>query len=156
MLTAVRLILDGQRSAAATLFAAILIRDLEDFESYNNYGFCLLPDDPEAALSALEKAHSLGDNSSVNLTNRVLALSWLDRSAMALELAFNATQEWGKLDQTPSFLWDFKSQREETFLLANVCPRCYLVRLSVRIAESTGDDVLSARWRRFAEKVGIG
>jgi hypothetical protein len=153
--TAVGLIRDGHRKAAATLFGAVLKTDLDDGELYNNYGFCLLPDQVHNAYAALEKALQLGYNATVNLVNRVLALHWMGRSAVALELAEDQISNPADLDDTPSYLWDFESARENPTLLSQVSPKVYLIRLAIHIARTTGDAILLARWLRISSDLGV-
>jgi hypothetical protein len=153
--TAVGLIKDGHRKAAATLFGAVLKTDLDDGELYNNYGFCLLPDHAHDAYAALEKALQLGYNATVNLVNRVLALHWMGRPAVALELAEAQVSNPTDLDDTPSYLWDFETASDNPTLLSQVSPRAYLIRLAVHIARSTGDTILLARWLRISSDLGI-
>lgn len=152
--SAVRLIKDGHRHAAATLFGAVLAIDFEDGQLYNNYGFCLLPDDVQAAYAALEKACSMGYGEPVNLANRILALYWMGKPVMALELAHehltNTNPE--TLDEAPSYLWDFTSGRDDPRMMDSVSPRDYVVRLAVHIAGDTGDEVLLGRWLRIADR----
>lgn len=133
--SAVKLLKDGHRRAAATLFGAVLATDFEDGKLYNDYGFCLLPDDTQAAYVALERACSAGYGEPVNLANRILALYWMGKPAMALELAHEYLSNWEKPDEAPSYLWDFKLGRE--------------------IAGETGDDVLLARWLRIADRYRV-
>jgi hypothetical protein len=153
--SAVRLIKDGHRRAAATLFGAVLAIDFEDGQLYNNYGFCLLPDNAQAGYAALEKACSMGYGESVNLANRILALYWMDKPAMALELAHEHLSNWEKLDGARSYLWDFRSGRDEPRMLDRVSPRDYVVRLAVHIASETGDEVLLARWSKIADRYRV-
>lgn len=151
--TAVRLLAAGERGAAAALFDTAREFDWSDALIQNNYGFCVLPDDPEVALVALEYAGSTGLHTTVNTANRMLALHWLGREAAALVIAENAMEHWDDLDSHPSWLWDFTGNRSQTTLLDGVCPRCYLVRLAGAVAEASGDTTEVERWGRRLAKL---
>jgi hypothetical protein len=124
-------------------------RDLEPAnpEAQNNYGFCLLPDNPEESLQALERAREMGySNKTGNVGNRMLALHMLGRDAAALTLAERVVEDWESHDRRRiDLLWDFDSM-EDPKLSENECASCYVVELAVRIAESA-EDPLKARWR---------
>lgn len=151
--TAVRLLAAGERGAAAALFDTARQFDWADALIQNNYGFCILPDDPEAALVALEYAGSTGLHTTVNTANRMLALHWLGRPAAALAIADGALEHWNDLDSHPSYLWDFVGTRSEATLLDGVCPRCYLIRLATAVAEASGDLTEIERWSRRLTKL---
>jgi hypothetical protein len=143
--TAVRLLHEGHRVAAAAMFDAARHEEWENAHLHNNFGFCLLPDDPAAALEALELASRLGYRGTVNVDNRVLALFRLGRRAAALDVAERAVEGWKDLDNhTGAYLWDFTSP--EPKLLEKACPRCYLLKLAVHMANESGDEPAAARW----------
>jgi hypothetical protein len=143
--TVVRLLLDGRRSTAAAVLDAARQDHWDNPYLQNDYGFCLLPDDPAEALKAFELAASLGSSRTVNICNRVLALFRLGRNAAALELADQAIEHWNDLDHTPAYLWDFTTS--EPKLLTRACPRCYLLALATRVADTSGNELVAARWR---------
>jgi hypothetical protein len=142
--TAVRLLIEGNRSAAAAVYDAARQEHWDDPVLHNNYGFCLLPDNPSEALAALELAANLGTSLTVNVCNRMLALFMLGRHAAALELADRALANVDSLDVDLSYLWDFTAA--EPKLLTRECPRCYLVKLAVYVADASGDELAAARW----------
>lgn len=154
--TGIRLLVAGERGAATALFDTAREFDWADALIHNNYGFCILPDDPAVALVALEYAASNGLQMTVNIVNRMLALHWLGRSAAALVIADDAMDRWSDLDSRSSYLWSFVGGRSETTLLQNVCPRCYLVRLAAAIAEASGDATEVERWGRRLAKLTHG
>jgi hypothetical protein len=142
--TAVRLLSEGNRGAAATMFDAARHEEWDNAEFHNDYGFCLLPDDPAGALEALELASRLGFRRTVNVCNRVLAIFRMGRHAAALEVAERAIDRWNDLDTDPSFLWDFTSP--EPKLLERESPRSYLAKLAAYVADASGDRAAAARW----------
>jgi len=84
----------GRRSAAAALFEAAKRDNPDDAEVRNNYGFCILPDNPEDGLQEIRAAEALGFTPrSVNLANRMYGLFRLRRYASALEVAERLFQE---------------------------------------------------------------
>jgi len=149
--TAVRLLHEGHRGAAAAMFDAARHEEWESADFHNNYGFCLLPDDPAGALDALELASRLGYTETVNVGNRVLALFRLGKHAAALEVAERAVDRWKDLDTDSSYLWDFASP--EPKLLDKQSPRRYLLKLAVHIANASGNEVAAARWEDIQRRL---
>lgn len=146
VLPAVKLLCQDQRESAAMLFQPFLDKDWDDGELYNNYAFCKLPDAPEEALTALEHAVEVGDERSVNLANRILALYWLGRPAAALELAGGIIDRWTDFSVEACHLWDYSSDRKATKLQEFDCAKCYIVELGYFIACSTGEDLVAKTW----------
>jgi hypothetical protein len=143
--TAIHLLMSGRRNTAAAMFDAARQDNWDDPELQNDYGFCLLPDDPLEAVKALEFAAKLGFSSTVNTCNRMLGLFMLGRHATALEVADQAMERWGDLDRVPSYLWDFAAS--EPTLLTRARPCWYLLELAVHVADASGDALVAARWR---------
>lgn len=151
---AARLLHEGQFGAAAAMFDAARHERWEDAELHNNFGFCLLPEDPEGALEALELANRLGLRRTVNACNRILALFLIGRHAAALEVAEHAIDRWKDLDRDlAAYLWDFKSP--EPKLLDRQCARCYIVRLGVHVADASGNELTAARWRDIQRRLRV-
>ena len=123
-------------------------------ELQNDYGFCLLPDDPSEALKALELAVKLGYSSSVNICNRVLVLFRLGRHAAALEVADQAIEGGVTLVVQPSYLWDFTAS--EPKLLSRARPRRYLLELAIYVADASGNELVAARWRDLKSRLQHG
>lgn len=143
-ITAIRLLMSGRYNTAAAMFDAARQDNWDDPELQNNYGFCLLTDNPLEALKALELAAKLGFSPTVNICNRVLALFKLGRHATALEVADQAIERWSDLNLDPSFLWDFTTS--EPKLLTRVRPRWYLLELATYVADASGNELVAARW----------
>lgn len=142
--TAIRLLISGRRGTAAALFDAARQDNWDDPVLQNNYGFCLIPDDPSEALKALELAIKLGFSRTVNICNRVLALFMVGRHAAALEVADQAIERWGDLDNDLATLWDFTTP--EPKLLTRVQSRPYLLGLATYVADASGNELVAARW----------
>ena len=101
-------ITEGRRREAVALFEATLHLEPDSQIALNNLGFCLLPDEPKAALDVLERAvaSGRGDVDLANL-NRVLALASLGRYTSALGLVESMLDEWGPQRLAPpTYLWD--------------------------------------------------
>src|SRR5712692_7826108 len=79
---------NGKPELAAAIFEALTNVNQNDAEALNDYGFCLLKVDAQAALEVLERSGGIyrGRNL-VNLANRVLALHLLNRTEDAYALA---------------------------------------------------------------------
>lgn len=152
--TAARLLRSGRRNTAAAMFDAARQDNWDDPELQNNYGFCLLLDDPLEALKALELAAKLGFSYTVNVCNRLLALFMLGRHAAALEVAEQAIERWDDLDQDPSYLWDFTSS--EPKLLTRARPRPYLLDLATHVADASGNELVAARWHNLNSRLTGG
>ncbi len=149
--TAIRLLMNGSRKTAAAMFDAARQDNWDDPELQNDYGFCILPDEPSEALKALELAAKLGFARTVNTCNRVLALFMLGRHATALEVADQAIERWSDLDLEPSFLWDFRAS--EPKLLTRVSPRWYLLDIATYVADASKDQLVAARWHNLVERL---
>ena len=148
--TAIRLLLRGRRNTAAAMFDAARQDNWDDAELQNNYGFCVIPDDPSEALKALELAAKLGFSSTVNICNRVFALFLLGRHAAALEVADQAIERWSDLDSDLSYLWDFRSP--EPKLLSPTNPRRYLLELATYAADAAGNELVATRWHDLSSQ----
>ena len=77
----------GESEMAAAIYETIVDESLNDSHAQNNYGFCLLPNNPEAALDCLTKASKAPNHHElITLANSVLAFHLLGRDAEALLL----------------------------------------------------------------------
>jgi hypothetical protein len=86
--SAIEFLQAGRRSAAAALFEAAKRDNSSDSDVRNNYGFCILPDDPQGGLQEIHAAQELGFiHTGVTLANRMYGLFLLKRFASALEAA---------------------------------------------------------------------
>ncbi|MCU1437959.1 MAG: hypothetical protein JWP66_1046 [Naasia sp.] len=146
--TALDLLRDGRRAAAAALFHTIVQSDPGNAAAANNFGFCVLPENPELALQYLIRADKFGYNSPIiNIANRVLALHLLERHASALALAEQWWVERPTDEITGSvYLWDLKRL---TFTEAHVThtePAKYIAELARRVAARTDDAAAEATW----------
>jgi hypothetical protein len=102
----------GRSEEAAAVFAGVVELCPDDADARNNYGFCLLPTDPEAALVELERARDLGVRPrAINAANRALALHLLGRNADAVTVATEALVAADRC--SGAFLWwhDCDAQR---------------------------------------------
>jgi len=138
---------EGRRQSAAAIFEAIARVSPGDAAAHNNFGFCLLPDDPGKALEELETAASLGMASrGTNVGNRMLALCRLDRTVSALALA-EEYFEGGADRETanrPAFMWSFELDDPKLLEVGDVA--VYVAELAAHSSVSAGDAQLGARW----------
>lgn len=146
---AVEMIRGGRRSGAAAIFESISKLQPHDEDALNNWGFCLLPDDPAKALDLLQRAADLGSSDSpVNVANRVLCLACVDRPASALSLAERYWNEGVKPALTSAFLWSFEDRSQGDFELLDIHDvDGYIADLAAEIAVAAGDQTLAAQWR---------
>jgi len=112
----------GRTSEAAALFAGIVELRPEDADARNNYGFCLMPDDPAAALAELDEARRLGVRPTVvNAANRALTLHLLDRNNDA-RAVIEETLSAGVRPTGGAFLWWHDPAAETLRLQENASP----------------------------------
>lgn len=149
---AIEMLRDGRRVAAAAIFESIAEIQPNDAHAFNNWGFCLIPDQPDVALPLLQQAATLGlDSLGTNVGNRVLCLSLIDRTASALSLAerFWSTVP-AALTREPGFMWERTSPGGD-FEIAEVrdCSH-YVASLAAELAHTAGDPTLADQWRERA------
>lgn len=125
VLKAVELLRAGKPAEAADIFAGIVALRPGDGEALNNYGFCLLPVDPQAALVALQGA-ALYDRREplINVANTALALHLVGRDEEALALAAQGATELGDAD-AGAFLWSHDCTTGELLLTEDEAPHTY-------------------------------
>ncbi|MFN8149098.1 MAG: hypothetical protein U0R76_16750 [Candidatus Nanopelagicales bacterium] len=70
----------GDRASALAIYELLVDMQPTSSVAQNNFGFCLIPDDPARALEHLETAERLGYEDAVNLANQILCLRLLGRS----------------------------------------------------------------------------
>jgi hypothetical protein len=139
----------GRRSAAAALFEAAKRDNPDNPEVRNNYGFCILPDDPERGLQEIYAADELGFTPRcVNLANRMYGLFRLRRYASALEVAERLFGE----DDHEAWLWDWRKEPENTTIQC-VNARSYGVQFALDIAQETGDSAQANLWATRADEL---
>jgi hypothetical protein len=138
---------EGRHATAAAIFDACRIAAPSDAEAHNNYGFCVLPTDPQEALAALETAAQLGMRyAPVNVANRMLALVRLGRPATALEVAsrFAATRAWSR--PAFGFLWSWDAEPPKLSAVEDI--RLYVAAFALDVATNVDDDVAIRSWKR--------
>lgn len=155
---AIELLTSGQRGAAAALLDASRTLDDDLAEPHSDYAFLVLPDDPEGALRALDRARALGHDRTVSLGNRALCLALLGRGKEGLPEAGRVLSEYDQEDSTKSFMWDAGSALagQPGVLVRDVSPRDYVLDLGALIAESVGDEAAAAVWRNEGERLRQG
>jgi tetratricopeptide (TPR) repeat protein len=140
----------GRRSEAAALFEAVRRLTPDDAAAQNNYGFCLLPDQPDIALTALEQASRLGYKPiSVNVGNRLLALYRLGRLTTALDLADHSFEACLAENLWGGTMWDYEAKIPKLIDVEDV--RNYTIGLAFKIAQASGVAELEELWKRRYE-----
>jgi hypothetical protein len=138
---------EGRYANAAAIFDACRIAAPSDAEAHNNYGFCLLPTNPQEALTALETAAELGLRyEPVNVANRMLALVRLGRPATALEIAsrFAATPAWSR--PAFGFLWSWDGESPKLTEVKDI--RLYVAAFALDVATKANDEAAIHSWKR--------
>lgn len=152
---AVEYLRTGRRAEARAVFETVRHLNPSDAEAANNYGFCLLPDDPASALLALEEAARLGyDQRAVNVANRVLCLIRLGRLTTALDLCEKTLLDWDILSAREAYLWDLDEEEEGEPSLSSVDDaRVYLAELGLMAARASADIATVEKWTEFRRRV---
>ncbi|MDE0656023.1 MAG: hypothetical protein OXH58_05555 [Acidimicrobiaceae bacterium] len=137
---AVAFIEDGQPAKAATLFEAVTLEEPDDPAAFNNLGFCLIPDQPERALVALERSLILpACDTLLNSINRAVCLGRLGRYTSAIDLASSALETIDNNENFFSWLWDVQDLLANNSAALVTCddPAQYLTDLLGALKEMT-------------------
>jgi hypothetical protein len=148
VMPALRHLEEGKPEIAAGIFDAQRRAFPDDARAHNNFGFCSMPLDLRAALSALEEAASLGLNlEPVNVANRMLVLREHGRPTTALALAdrFVESSAWER--PAPGYLWDHKAAPGDWSLTLADC-RQSIAEMAAAMSAAVGDDAATAVWTR--------
>jgi tetratricopeptide (TPR) repeat protein len=97
----------------------------------NNYGFCLLPSDPAAALTEIERAEELGGKKPAVMLNRVLALHQVGRDSDALYAGNSGIDRAPPVRDPELLLWICRG--DHSLALARIDYRKYLRLLVAHI-----------------------
>lgn len=125
----------GRDTEAAALFGGVVELRPDDADARNNYGFCLMPSDPRAALEQLEKARELGVSPfRLNAANRALALHLLHRDDDARRVIDEALAADGA-PGTGAFLWRHDPMTGGLQLQENGDPTAALHWLAIHLGD---------------------
>jgi hypothetical protein len=145
---ALDLLREGRREQAAAIFRAVTEVDPRRAEAHNNYGFCILPDDPSRALTAFDAAARLGwEWSPISISNRMVAYVELGKFTTALDLADEVFAKYDDLPATPGWLWSRSAPMSDPKLDDVQDSRAYIVKVAMEAAERSGDDQLIRLWK---------
>lgn len=139
----------GRREEAVALYRGLVRMHPDNPDVNNNYGFCLLPDAPEAGLQWLERAAALrsgGDLDGTNLANRLYALHRLGRHEEALALASQLTASDAPVAFPFAFLW--RDAVDGPVLGERVDTQRYCYELAHAAARKQGDEAAEAGWAK--------
>ena len=152
---AIELLLAGQRAAASAVLDTSRRLEPDLPEPHNDYAFSVIPDDPAAALEALEHARSLGYDRTVGVANRALCLAMLGRPQDALDAARRVVDGYPAEDSDASYLWDPDAALDggAAGLQEGVSPRDYVLDLAVAVAARTGDPDLARSWQADRDRL---
>ena len=104
---ALAFIRDGEPAKAAVLFESVTLQEPDSADAFNNYGFCMIPHQPDRALEAFERSIDLaGCDVLLNKINKALCLALIDRHTSAIELVSAARRELDEDEEYSYFLWD--------------------------------------------------
>lgn len=140
---------EGRRPEASALFEFALTQQPDDPDALNNLGFCLLPDDPEAALVYIRRARAQGYTPlGINVFNEATALLALGHARQALQAV---EDQWGPISTAPRYaatLW--KHDDDGNYSLVQVTDvKSALLDLGVELARSHGG-AAAERWHARA------
>ncbi|MFC9250049.1 hypothetical protein [Amycolatopsis thailandensis] len=138
----------GRTRDAAALFEFALNESPHDAELLNNLGFCLIPDDPRAALSRLEEAIQRGyEHIAINLYNRALCRLLLGDLRGCI---YMITEAWPLGEGELASLW---SPGPHGLKLAQpVDTQHELARLAHRAASTLGDLDAAEYWSAIVDR----
>lgn len=142
----------GRTSDATAIFRALLKIRPNDPEISNNYGFCLIPEDPAVALGWLNRAADLREGADgTNLANRVFACLRLEQYGDVIVLAEQLWQIDDK-DLARAYLW-LEAEDDSLTLGESVAAKPYVALLAHRAAVAIGHDS-EPLWRGRVEAGG--
>lgn len=139
----------GLHEEAAALFDAARTLEPQNSEAHNNFGFCMMPEDPGAALTALARSEALeSDVFPINRMNQALAHLLLGDLDSAQRCAASAFDQRKQISST-GWLWDEYQALVPSDLSLSLCkPLDYLCRLGEFISMQQSDEREAERWRR--------
>lgn len=143
---AARSLKEGRRQEAVALYRGLVQLRPDDPDINNNYGFCLLVDDPRAALRWLERAAVLSGSGidGTNLANRVYAATVLNDDELVLLLADRLFVASATLHFQSAYLWE--TGHDGPTLGENVDPVTYAGGLALAAAERLQRPVQVTLW----------
>jgi hypothetical protein len=148
---ALKLLKDGRRDTAAAVFEAAVLLAPENGELFNNWAFCLIPDDPERALKLLDSAEALGMAFTLTLVgNRLYCFLRTERYTTGLAYAEDICSNWDKLGGEVGYMW---TTIDGELLVSEFHLRAYVLDLVDAIARATGDDMIKSRWGKKTQSM---
>jgi hypothetical protein len=148
---AVDFINQGERERAATVFSAARAVEPRNPHFANNYAFCILPENPRAALEAFNEARQLGRDDVVVRSNLALAYSLIGQKQSALDVLEEFYQP--PLEALSAFLWVVNDIGE--FEMHTLNAWAYFCDLAIQLARELDDPSLAV-WRSRRETVPEG
>lgn len=125
----------GRHEVAAALYKGLAELAPEDAEVRNNYGFCLIPSQPDEALRELKTAERLGYKSVlINAANQILTLHLLHRDAEAIEIGTPLLQQFNSETPNKGWLWQIDDEASSRLILKSFEVQDYIARLLERIS----------------------
>jgi tetratricopeptide (TPR) repeat protein len=142
---ALKLLEDGHRETAATMFEAADAVTPQNGEILNNWAFCLIPDDPEKALDLLDRAILLGmGDAHTTVANKLYCCLRLERYSTGLAYAEEVLPRWASLIGGISYMWQIDGDP----VIVRVRAKAYTLDVIEAIAEASGDPVVRDDWAK--------
>jgi hypothetical protein len=146
---ALQLFKDGHRATAAAMFEAATTITPDDGELFNNWAFCIIPDDPDGALKLLDQAALLGmEHSLLVVANRLYCYLRTGRFTTALTYAEDVCSRWSILAGDTGYMWPIDGSD-----LVYVKLHEYVLDVVQAIASATGDPVIVTSWSKKVQKL---
>ncbi|WP_298345534.1 hypothetical protein [Ferrimicrobium sp.] len=143
-------IASGTLQLAIKLAEAVAVAYPLSSFALNNLGFCLMPIDPEAALDSFQRANALSPVVPHLPVNMVQVFHLLERNRDALVLAETTYLKLSKSTrQLEAYMWPVDlavTGRDPRANLVEVCLRCFLAELAMKMAKQLDDRLLSTVW----------
>jgi hypothetical protein len=147
---AVDFIASGRVDLAANAFATARSMAPQDADFANNYGFCLLPSDPQSALDAFYESRRLGRSDAILSANIGLALFRSDAAQDALTELESGYQQ-ALTGDTRAYLW---VGGHDELTMETVRVRAYICDLGLAASTLIGSDESIALWQTRRESEG--
>jgi hypothetical protein len=140
------LVTQGRHHEAAALFEFAVLRRPYDADVRNNLGFCLIPENPRAALKELEAAAHMGyDHPAVNVYNRACCYLALEQPRAAMVIAEEYWTSATLPEINGAMLWQWPPEPDWALTQVDE-PNGALADLMARLASNMGWQEAQLRW----------
>jgi hypothetical protein len=131
------------------MFEAAAALAPDNGEIFNNWAFCLIPEDASRALDLLDKAIALGmDKASTTIGNKLYCYLFLERYSTGLAYAESVLAEWDAVVGENGYMW----QIDDRWNVKSVSTKAYALDVMEAIAKAASDPAAEASWKKRLER----